>query len=632
MITTPFTFPPILLLLNCFFISIYREWLGAYGTYFASIATCIFSLFLIISEVSIFYDGLSYSFLDFGRYFYSLDIIDSHFIFCLDSLSLFASALVIMLTAFALTFGLEYMYREAFVTRLIYLLNLFATSVVFLFFSYDYFFILISWESMGLFSYLLVNFYSHRVYTVKAALKTFVFARISDLFMFGSFVFSLLLFHSTDLTAVFVQLPFRVSYFLWIAGWEFQVISILAFSLSTAGAIKGAQFFSHVWLPDAMEAPTPASALIHSSTLVIAGVFLIIRFSVFFEFTTTVNTFLIIWGATTLASASVIASAQYDIKKLVAYSTISQVGYLICGCGFCCYEEVFIYLILHALNKAFLFILVGYIVHFFLGNTDMRFMGGVYSYMFDLTIFLFTTAFNLTGLPYSAGYVGKEFLLFHMTRDDLLSLWARASILISLFFTPVYMHILVFVVMFGPKRGFIGTYSTHWRGSTLLQNSTQYGYFDELLSSTWAAGVWFRGGYINNKKPLINFSLDQSWQQQTTLGTSRLMCYILLLYYSIFTYFGEIFLLTSIGLTNSVDFIQSSSFFSFKTHVFSSFNSFSTFTLTQFGFVVQGLSLFALTWLLTFNLTNSYVHLRWQFMGIFPLLLTFMVYNTYFFF
>jgi|TARA_B110000908_G_scaffold54641_1_gene66557 NADH:ubiquinone oxidoreductase subunit 5 (subunit L)/multisubunit Na+/H+ antiporter MnhA subunit len=147
---------------------------------------------------------------------------------------------------------------------------------------------------MGLFSYLLVNFYSHRVYTVKAALKTFVFARISDLFMFGSFVFSLLLFHSTDLTAVFVQLPFRVSYFLWIAGWEFQVISILAFSLSTAGAIKGAQFFSHVWLPDAMEAPTPASALIHSSTLVIAGVFLIIRFSVFFEFTTTVNTFLII--------------------------------------------------------------------------------------------------------------------------------------------------------------------------------------------------------------------------------------------------------------------------------------------------------------------------------------------------
>jgi len=145
-------------------------------------------------------------------------LIDSHFVFCVDSLSLFASALVILLTAFALTFGLEYMYREAFVTRLIYLLNLFATSVVFLFFSYDYFFILISWESMGLFSYLLVNFYSQRVYTVKAAIKTFVFARISDLFMFGAFILTLLVFHTTDLTAVFIQMPFKVSYYVLVLG------------------------------------------------------------------------------------------------------------------------------------------------------------------------------------------------------------------------------------------------------------------------------------------------------------------------------------------------------------------------------------------------------------------------------
>lgn len=102
------------------------------------------TLILIFSEIDLFYEAASYSFVDFGRYFYSLDVVDSHFVFCVDSLALFASALVILLTAFALTFGLEYMYREAFVTRLIYLLNLFATSVVFLFFSYDYFFILIS--------------------------------------------------------------------------------------------------------------------------------------------------------------------------------------------------------------------------------------------------------------------------------------------------------------------------------------------------------------------------------------------------------------------------------------------------------------------------------------------------------
>jgi len=174
-----------------------------------------------------------------------------------------------------------------------------------------------------------------------------------------------------------------------------------------------------------MEAPTPASALIHSSTLVVA-VFLIIRFSILFEFTIFTNYYLALLGAVTLAFGSITAVFQHDIKKLVAYSTISQIGYLVCGCGFCCYEEVLLYLIIHALNKAFLFILVGYIVHFFNGNTDMRQMGGIYLYSFDITILLFGVCFNLAGLPYSAGFLGKEFLLFQILKDDFLSFVVRS--------------------------------------------------------------------------------------------------------------------------------------------------------------------------------------------------------------
>jgi NADH-quinone oxidoreductase subunit L len=180
-----------------------------------------------------------------------------------------------------------------------------------------------------------------------------------------------------------------------------------------------------VWLPDAMEAPTPASALIHSSTLVVAGVFLIIRFSVLFEFTILTNYYLALLGAVTLAFGSVTAIFQNDIKKLVAYSTISQIGYLVCGCGFCCYEEVLIYLIIHALNKAFLFILVGYVVHFFNANTDMRQMGGIYLYSFDTAVLFSVVGFNLAGLPYSAGFLGKEFLLFQVLKDDFLSIFVR---------------------------------------------------------------------------------------------------------------------------------------------------------------------------------------------------------------
>jgi NADH-quinone oxidoreductase subunit L len=174
-----------------------------------------------------------------------------------------------------------------------------------------------------------------------------------------------------------------------------------------------------------MEAPTPASALIHSSTLVVAGVYLILRFSIVFEFTPLTNYFLAVLGALTLAFGALTAAFQSDIKKLVAYSSISQIGYLVCGCGFCCYEEVLIYLIVHALNKAFLFVLVGYTVHFFSGNTDMRQMGGAYLYSFDIAAFIFNFNFNLAGLPYSAGFLGKEFLLFQVLRDDFISIMVR---------------------------------------------------------------------------------------------------------------------------------------------------------------------------------------------------------------
>jgi NADH-quinone oxidoreductase subunit L len=127
-----------------------------------------------------------------------------------------------------------------------------------------------------------------------------------------------------------------------------------------------------------------------------------------------------------LAFGAITAVYQSDVKKLVAYSTISQIGYLVCGCGFCCYEEVLLYLIIHALNKAFLFVLVGYMVHFFNANTDMRQMGGAHLYSLDIGILLFGVCFNLAGLPYSAGFLGKEFLLFQVLREDFLSLIVRA--------------------------------------------------------------------------------------------------------------------------------------------------------------------------------------------------------------
>lgn len=306
---------------------------------------------------------------------------------------------------------------------------------------------------------MLVNFYSTRVYTIKAALKTFVFSRISDMFLFVAFMLAVVVLNTTDLSIMFLQAPIISFHYMGNGACTTHFLTLFTYCIVVSGTIKSAQFLAHVWLPDAMEAPTPASALIHSSTLVIAGVFLVIRFAVFFEFTTSVNLFLALLGGLTLAFSSVTAVFQNDIKKLVAYSTISQIGYLVCGCGFLCYEEVLLYLTTHALNKAFLFVLVGYIVHFFAGNTDMRQMGGLFPYSFDISVLFFGVCFNLSGLPFSAGFLGKEFLLYHVLRNDLTATYIRGCWLVSFFFTPIYMFILIYVVLFGPKKGNLSSYS-----------------------------------------------------------------------------------------------------------------------------------------------------------------------------
>ena len=573
-----FSFFPIFLTLHCLFIFLFKKWLGPVGTFYSSILVFWAALLLNVNELYLILKQGNYYYVDLGRWFFCLDLVDSHLVFCVDSLALTASALVLTLTSFALYFGIEYMYREAFINRLLYLLNMFATSVVFLFFSYDYFLIMLAWECIGLFSLLLVNFYSTRIYTIKAAHKTFVFSRISDTFMFISFLLTVVVFNSTDLSVIFLQVPFMAFHFMFFGNTALHFLTIFSMSLVLSGGIKAAQFFSHVWLPDAMEAPTPASALIHSSTLVVAGVFLVIRFSVLLEFTLFTNYFLILVGALTLAFGAVTAVFQNDIKKLVAYSTISQIGYLVCGCGFCCYEEVLVYLIVHALNKAFLFVLVGYTVHFFNANTDMRQMGGAYSYSFDVTVLLVGACFNLAGLPYSAGFIGKEFLLSQVLKDDFVSLFVRGCWMVSFFFTPIYMFILVLVVSFGTKRGTLLTYL-----------SAQVSFFSRASSLL-----------PKHRRRVFVYMFQHS------ALTSRLTIYVLTLFWLVFHFSGEMLLLMTYNYNSLTDLIPSDFFLLTKSHFIFATGSTNTHLGDIIFFFITFFTLAALSFLLEFRYTFAY--------------------------
>jgi NADH:ubiquinone oxidoreductase subunit 5 (subunit L)/multisubunit Na+/H+ antiporter MnhA subunit len=403
--------------------------------------------------------------------------------------------------------------------------------------------------------------------------------------MFFAFLLTINTFNTTDLSLIFIQTPFLAFHYIFIGDTAIHFITLFSFCLVTSGGIKGAQFFFHVWLPDAMEAPTPASALIHSSTLVVAGVFLVIRFSILFEFTVFTNYYMALWGGLTLSFGAITATFQNDIKKLVAYSTISQIGYLVCGCGFCCYEEVLIYLIIHALNKAFLFVLVGYTVHFFSGNTDMRQMGGAYLYSFDIAALLFGCCFNLAGLPYSAGFLGKEFLLLQVLRDDFLSLFVRGCWLVSFFFTPIYMFTLVFLVMFGPKKGSIIAYLSSW----------DFHFRDQSYGTS-----------INTK----SLSQNLSHRFQFTVVTSRLTSYFLLSFWLFFFFYGETLLLVVFNYSTPVDTITSSAFFTIKQHVIFLLTTTPHKLITYINFYIFLLTSCAFFYLINLNYSYNYNYFR----------------------
>lgn len=565
--------------------------MGPVGTFYSSILIFSITLILILNELYFILLNGNYFYIDFGKWFFCLDLIDSHLVFCADTLALICASLVVVLTSLALYFGIEYMYREAFINRLLYLLNLFATSVIFLFFCYDYFLIMFAWECIGLFSFLLVNFYSMRIYTIKAALKTFIFSRISDMFMFLSFILTIIIFNTTDLSLIFIQIPFLTFHYIFVGGLAVHFLTFFSFCLVTSGVVKAAQFFFHVWLPDAMEAPTPASALIHSSTLVIAGVFLIIRFSLIFEFVTFTNYYLALLGATTLAFGAITAIFQHDIKKLVAYSTISQIGYLVCGCGFCCYEEVLIYLIIHALNKAFLFILVGYLVHFFNGNTDMRQMGGIYLYSFDIAVLLFGVCFNLAGLPYSAGFLGKEFLLFQILRDDFLSLFIRACWLVGFFFTPIYMFILSFVVIYGAKKSTNNTYLTFW--------NFQYYKINQIIIN-----------FLKKKNRLNALNFYSLCRFQFTILTSRTTSFVLFSFWCFFFFFGEYLFMLTFNFSSLTDVIPSSFFFILKSHIIFYLNTNTFYLSNTITFYIIFFTTCSFLFLVNLRYTFNYLYLN----------------------
>lgn len=316
---------------------------------------------------------------------------------------------------FVLLYSFFYFRGEPTSERLSFLLMLFVNSMLLLLFSDNLVIMFMGWEMIGVTSFFLINYWGTRVDTLKSAKKAIVFNLFSDAVLFSALVLIGCTFHTLDIPVLNNSAKNAIGSTVAVGFLKIPYLTVSSILILLSASIKSAQFLFHAWLPDSMEAPAPASALIHSATLVSAGIFLLTRMNDFWSgvclplpgVTIYIKDVIILWGALTAAYGGLVSSRQSDLKKILAYSTISHCGYMmvLVGCG--SINSLLFYFYIHGLYKALLFLITGNIMRCY-QNQDFRKMGNAWSLLpFETTICIFSFC-HLSGAPFSLGYVAKH--------------------------------------------------------------------------------------------------------------------------------------------------------------------------------------------------------------------------------
>jgi len=306
------------------------------------------------------------------------------------------------------------------------------------------------WEGVGLCSYLLIGFWYKKSSANAAAMKAFVVNRVGD-FGFAIGIFLIFFFYGTvNYNEVFQQTPILAEKEIIFFNIEFSLITLICIFLFIGAMGKSAQILLHTWLPDAMEGPTPVSALIHAATMVTAGVFLVVRCSPIFEYSQTALNVVTFVGMMTAFFAATIALVQNNIKKIVAYSTCSQLGYMFFAVGVGAYHVAIFHLFTHAFFKALLFLGSGCVIHSFREEQDIRLMGGCWKKMPFTYILMIIGTLALTGFPFLSGYYSKDAIIeFAYLKGGFIGYFAAAVGVLTAVLTSIYSWRLIFKTFHG---------------------------------------------------------------------------------------------------------------------------------------------------------------------------------------
>jgi NADH:ubiquinone oxidoreductase subunit 5 (subunit L)/multisubunit Na+/H+ antiporter MnhA subunit len=440
-------------LLTIIFSFLFISYLGLYGVFFLNLISLCFFWFSLLPYIKpIMIDQTVYN-IFLGKWFYLNYNTKINFNFLIDTVSFSFILLTTTIGFFVYMYAFSYFRYEPLVDRFLLFLCSFIISMIFLVSSGNIIMMFLGWELIGLTSFFLINFWVTRVGTLKAAFKAFSFNKISDFFMLMFVIIVYNFLYDFDIQSINNQIHLYYNFKINLLNISVNLIELLSFVILSAAFIKSAQLGPHVWLPDSMEAPVPASSLIHSATLVSAGIFLILRFYPIFEYSYYSFIILPIIGSLTAAYGGLIAAFQSDIKRILAYSTISHCGFLMVLCSFNLNEFVVLYLYVHGFFKASVFMCVGNVIRISKNYQDFRRMGLFYKYLPFECFCAFVCLFNLAGLPFTLGFFIKHLLFLGGNNNIILYYFVTFNLLIGAIAGLFYSHRILYYVFFDFKKG-----------------------------------------------------------------------------------------------------------------------------------------------------------------------------------
>lgn len=383
----------------------------------------------------------------------SIDDLNIGIGYLVDEFSAIMLSIVLLISFLVHIYSIAYMKDESDFKRFFSYIALFTFSMILLVMSNNLIQLFIGWEGVGLVSYLLIGFFYKKKSAIKANLKAFLVNRIGDMFFILGIAMIYALLDSFDYKTIFLNIDSTnldnlKTYF------GFGYIDLACLFLFIGAMAKSAQIPLHVWLPDSMEGPTPISALIHAATMVTAGIFMVGRLSPLFELTDFTTDFILVVGASTAFFMGLIAIFENDIKRVIAYSTISQLGYMVAALGINAYTASFFHLYTHAFFKALLFLCAGSIIMSLHHNQDITKMGGLKSKL-PITFYCFVIGtLCIIGFPLTSGFFSKDLILEIMLYNSSnISFVAYIMLLLGAFVTTIYSLRLLFIVFYGNYRG-----------------------------------------------------------------------------------------------------------------------------------------------------------------------------------